>query len=74
LHKTIEIPLEEANMVRSSRVDEARWLLAVDSLLKVAIKEGILHVQLAHEPTSWSGMLRTVRMVAGLTTRLNVSS
>jgi hypothetical protein len=50
--KTIERPLEEANMVRSSRVDEARRLLVVDSLLKVAVKEGVLHVQLAHGRTT----------------------
>jgi hypothetical protein len=52
LLKTIERPLEEANMVRSSRVEKARRLLTVDSLLKVAVKKGVLHVQLVHGPTA----------------------
>ena len=37
-------------MVRSSRVDEARRLLEIDSLLEVAVKKSILHVQLMNRP------------------------
>jgi hypothetical protein len=37
-------------MVRGGRIDEARWLLAVDSLLKMAVKKRVLHVQLANRP------------------------
>jgi hypothetical protein len=59
-------------MVRSSRVDKAMQLLAVNNLLKVAGKEVILHVQQGQQRKV--AMLRTLRMVIGLTTRLNVSS
>jgi hypothetical protein len=55
LLETIKRPLEEANMVRSSRVDKARWLLAVDCLLKVPMEEGVLDVQLAHGPGTGRG-------------------
>jgi hypothetical protein len=38
------------NVVRLGGVDEAGWMLAVDSLLEVVVKEGILHVQLMDGP------------------------
>jgi hypothetical protein len=60
-------------VVRSGRVNETRQLLAVDSLLKVAIKKGILHVRWRGQ-TREAARLKTVRMVAGMTTRLKVSS
>jgi len=37
-------------MVRGGRIDEARWLLAVDSLLKMSVKKHVLHVQLVNRP------------------------
>jgi hypothetical protein len=33
-----------ADVVGTSWVDEAGWLLAVNRLVKVAVKKGILHV------------------------------
>jgi ABC-type arginine transport system ATPase subunit len=48
-------------MVRSSRVDKAMQLLAVNNLLKVAGKEVILHVQQGQQRKV--AMLRTLRMV-----------
>jgi len=41
-------------MVRGGRIDEARWLLAVDSLLKMSVKKRVLHVQLANRPRAGS--------------------
>ena len=38
-------------MVRTCRVDEARWLLTVDHLVKIAMEEGILDVQLMNRPS-----------------------
>jgi hypothetical protein len=37
-------------MVRGSRVDEARWLLAIHGLLQVTVKKHILHVWLVNWP------------------------
>jgi hypothetical protein len=42
-------------MVRSSGVDEAGRLLAVDRLLEVAMKKSVLHVQLADGPRTRGG-------------------
>ena len=42
-------------MVRGGRIDEARWLLAVDSLLKMSVKKRVLHVQLVDGPGTRSG-------------------
>jgi hypothetical protein len=42
-------------MVRSRWIDKARRLLTVDCLLKVTVKEGVLHVQLANRPGTGSG-------------------
>ena len=36
--------LQQTNIVRFGGVDEAGWLLAVDSLLEVAVEEGVLHI------------------------------
>jgi len=41
-------------MVRGGRIDEARWLLAVHSLLKMSVKKRVLHVQLANRPRAGS--------------------
>lgn len=42
-------------MVRGGGFDEARRLLAVDCLLEMAAKEGVLHVQLVNRPGTGSG-------------------
>jgi hypothetical protein len=41
---------EEADMIRTSRILKPRWLLTVDSLRQVAMKEGVLHIQLMNRP------------------------
>ena len=38
-------------MVGGSCVDEAGWLLAADRLVQMAVKKGVLHVQLMY----WQG-------------------
>jgi len=40
----------------------------------MAVKKGVLHVQLMYGQEREEAMLRTMWMVAGLTTGLNVSS
>ena len=42
-------------MVWGSRVDEAVRLLAVDRLVQMAVKKGVLHVQLMYRPGARSG-------------------
>jgi hypothetical protein len=42
-------------VVRSSRVDETRRMLAVDSLLEVTMKKCILHVELVKRPATGHG-------------------
>ena len=42
-------------MVGGSRVDEAVRLLAVDRLVQMAVKKGVLHVQLMDRPGARSG-------------------
>jgi hypothetical protein len=42
-------------MIRSNRVEEAWWLLAVDGLLKMTVKKGILHAQLVKRPCTGGG-------------------
>ena len=61
-------------MVRGGRIDEARWLLAVDSLLKMSVKKRVLHVQLANRSRAGSSDAQDSRIVGGLTIGLNVSS
>jgi len=61
-------------MVRGGRIDEARWMLAVHSLLKMSVKKRVLHVQLANRPRAGSSDAQDSRIVGGLTTGLNVSS
>ena len=45
----------EADVVGGSRVDEAVRLLAVDRLVQMAVKKGVLHVQLMDRPGARSG-------------------
>jgi hypothetical protein len=47
--------LEQADVVGSGRVDETRRLLAVDSLLKVTMKESVLHIELVKRPATRRG-------------------
>ena len=42
-------------MVGSGWVDEAGWLLTVDRLVQMAVKKGVLHVQLMDRPGARSG-------------------
>jgi hypothetical protein len=73
LLQSVQGLLQEADVICSGGVDETWWLLAVDRLVEVAVK--------AFFTSSWwigqaweTAMLRTVRMVACLTTGLKVSS
>jgi hypothetical protein len=66
--------LLETDVVGGGWINDARRLLAVDCLVQMAVKKGVLHVQLMDRPRAETTMLRTARMVAGLTTGLNVSS
>jgi len=42
-------------MIRCSGVDEAGRLLAVDRLVQMAVKKGVLHIQLMYRPGARSG-------------------
>jgi hypothetical protein len=42
-------------MCRVLRVDETRWLCIVHSLIKGAIEEGVLHVELMDQPRVGGG-------------------
>jgi len=44
-----------ADVIRSGGVDESRRLLAVDRLVEVAVKKGVLHVELVDGPGTRSG-------------------
>jgi hypothetical protein len=55
LLEPVQGPLEQADVVGSGRVDETRRLLAVDSLLKVTMKESVLHIELVKRPTTGRG-------------------
>jgi len=37
------------------RVDESRWLLAVDGLLQVTVNKGVLHIELMDQPEVGGG-------------------
>ena len=47
--------LQETDVVRSGWVDEAGRLLTVDRLVQMAVKKGVLHVQLMDRPGARSG-------------------
>ena len=42
-------------MIGASRVNKARRLLTVDGLLQVAVKKGVLHIQLVDRPATRGG-------------------
>ena len=73
LLKRVEGLVEATHMRGKLGIREAGGLLAVDSLGKVAMKKGILDVHLGIGQGLAVAMLRTTRIVAGLTTGLNVS-
>lgn len=45
--------------------DEAKQLLAVESLLKIAMKKNILHIKLMNVPLPNVAMLSTTRTIVG---------
>jgi hypothetical protein len=55
LLQAIERLVEQTNMLGSSRVDEARGLLAVDHLIKIAMQESVLDVELMNRPSTGDG-------------------
>jgi hypothetical protein len=55
LLEAVERLVKPTDVVRMSRVDEARGLNAVDLLVKIAMEEGILDVQLVHRPRARGG-------------------
>jgi hypothetical protein len=46
----VEGLLQQTYMIRCKWVDEARWLLAVDGLLKTVMVKGILDIKLVDQP------------------------
>jgi hypothetical protein len=55
LLEAIERFVQMTHKMRSSRIDEAGRLLAVDLLIKIAMKEGILDIQLTNWPATRCG-------------------
>ena len=55
LLEAVQGALQETDIVRVSRVDEAGRLLTVDGLLQVAVKKHILHVKLMNGPAAGGG-------------------
>jgi hypothetical protein len=50
LLESIEGLVESTDMLRPRRVDEARWLLTIDHLIKIAMEKGVLDVELMNRP------------------------
>jgi hypothetical protein len=55
LLEAVEGLVEPTDMRRVCGVDKARRLLAVDHLVKIAMKEGILDIQLMNRPSTGDG-------------------
>jgi hypothetical protein len=55
LLQAIKRLVEQADVLGPSGVDEARWLLAVDHLVKIAMQEGVLNVKLMNRPSARDG-------------------
>ena len=55
LFETVQRTLQETDIVKMSGVDEARRLLAIDSLLQVTMKKGVLHIELVDRPAAGGG-------------------
>ena len=50
LLESVQGLLQETDVVGSRQVDEARRLLNVDRLVQMAVKKGVLHIQLMYRP------------------------
>jgi hypothetical protein len=50
LLEAVERLVEPADYVRTRGVNKPRWLTTVNYLSEKTMQEGILHVQLMHEP------------------------
>ena len=55
LLEAVDRLVEPTNMLRTSRVDEAMWLLTEDHLVKIAMKEGVLDIELVNLPSTGDG-------------------
>ena len=55
LLESVQGLLQDTDVIGCRRVDETGRLLAVDSLIQVAMKKGVLHVQLMNGPRSGGG-------------------
>jgi hypothetical protein len=55
LLQSIQGLLQTIDVVWGTRVDESWRLLTVDGLLEVAVKKGVLHVQLVNRPGAGRG-------------------
>ena len=55
LLESVQGLLQETDVVGSRRVDEARRLLNVDRLVQMAVKKGVLHIQLMYRPGTRGG-------------------
>jgi hypothetical protein len=55
LLESVQGLLQETDVVGSHRVNETERLLAVDGFVQMAVKEGVLHVQLMYRPGARGG-------------------
>jgi len=55
LLKSVQGLLQETDVIWGSRINKSRRLLAVDCLLQMTMKEGILHVELMDRPRARYG-------------------
>lgn len=73
LAEAIQRPRQETHRVRLSWVGEAGGLLAVDTFLQVAMEEGVGDVEVTSRHPFVAMIVRTLQIVAGLTTGVKVS-
>jgi hypothetical protein len=66
--------LLETDVVGGGWINDARRLLAVDCLVQMAVKKGVLHVQLMDRPGARNNDAENSPDGGWLTTGLNVSS
>ena len=55
LLKSIEGLVKQADVLGARRVDEARWLLTMNHLIKIAMGESVLDIQLMNWPVMGDG-------------------
>jgi len=55
LLEAVEGSLQKTHMIGASGVNKARRLMTVDGLLQVAVKKGVLHIQLVDRPATRGG-------------------